>query len=190
MTYHLAQCNIVKLKAPLDSPVVAGFVAALDPINALADVAPGFVWRLNVDGGYATSIRVFADDRILLNLSAWESMEALRQYVYQSDHKDILRRRREWADCLTESRRRCGGFAPGPFPKRPRPWNGWNHWSDWDPLNTPSISEHRSTHRLRWNRSSGISPSQSTRSQARWSCRFSATWNPLARVGSKHGRRF
>jgi len=50
MTYHLAQCNIVKLKAPLDSPVVAGFVAALDPINALADVAPGFVWRLNVDG--------------------------------------------------------------------------------------------------------------------------------------------
>jgi len=100
MTYHLAQCNIVKLKAPLDSPVVAGFVAALDPINALADVAPGFVWRLNVDGGYATSIRVFADDRILLNLSAWESMEALRQYVYQNDHKDILRRRREWADCF------------------------------------------------------------------------------------------
>ncbi len=98
MPFHLAQCNVVKLKAPLDSPVVAGFVAALDPINALADVAPGFVWRLKTDEGDATSIRVFADDQILLNMSVWESIEALRAYVYQSDHKDVLRRRRAWAD--------------------------------------------------------------------------------------------
>jgi hypothetical protein len=98
MTFHLAQCNIVKLKAPLDSPTVAGFVAALDPINAVADAAPGFVWRLKSDDGNATSIRVFADDQILLNMSVWESTEALRIYVYKSDHKEVLRRRREWAD--------------------------------------------------------------------------------------------
>jgi hypothetical protein len=98
VTFQLAQCNIVKLKAPLDSPVVAGFVAALDPINALADTAPGFIWRLKTDGGNATSIRVFADDQILLNLSVWESMEALTQYVYRSGHKDVLRQRRSWAD--------------------------------------------------------------------------------------------
>ena len=98
MTFHLAQCNIVKLRAPLDSADVAGFVAALDPINALADSAPGFVWRLKTDDGDATSIRVFADDQILLNMSVWESMEALKEYVYRSGHRDVLRRRREWAD--------------------------------------------------------------------------------------------
>jgi hypothetical protein len=98
MSFHLAQCNIVKLKAPLDSPVVADFVAALDPINALADAAPGFVWRLKSEDGDATNIRVFADDQILLNMSVWESVEALKSYVYQSGHKEVLRRRREWAD--------------------------------------------------------------------------------------------
>ena len=98
MPFHLAQCNVVKLKAPLDSPEVAGFVAALDPINAVADAAPGFVWRLKTDEGDATSIRVFADDQILLNMSVWESIEALKAFVYQSDHKEVLRRRREWAD--------------------------------------------------------------------------------------------
>jgi hypothetical protein len=98
VTFHLAQCNIVKLKAPLDSPVVAGFVAALDPINALADSAPGFVWRLKTDDGDATKIRVFSDDQILLNLSVWESMDSLTQYVYRSGHKDVLRQRRQWAD--------------------------------------------------------------------------------------------
>jgi len=98
VAHHLAQCNIVKLKAPLDSPVVAGFVAALDPINALADSAPGFVWRLKTDDGDATSIRVFDDDHILLNMSVWESIEALTGYVYRSGHKEVLRQRREWAE--------------------------------------------------------------------------------------------
>lgn len=98
MPFHLAQCNVVRLKAPLDAPEVAGFVAALDPINAVADAAPGFVWRLKTDEGDATSIRVFADDQILLNMSVWESIEALKAFVYQSDHKEVLRRRREWAD--------------------------------------------------------------------------------------------
>lgn len=98
MTFHLAQCNVVKLRAALDSPTVAGFVAALEPINAVADSALGFVWRLKTDDGDATSIRVFDDDQILLNMSVWESMEALSNYVYRSAHKDVLRQRRQWAD--------------------------------------------------------------------------------------------
>ena len=56
------------------------------------------MWRLKTDDGDATSIRVFDDDQILLNMSVWESMEALKLYVYKSDHKEVLRRRREWAD--------------------------------------------------------------------------------------------
>src|SRR5665213_2570310 len=84
------------LSAPLESPFVAGFVAALDPINALADEAPGFVWRLTGADGNSTSIRAFVDDQLLLNMSLWESLEALKLYVYQRGHRDVLRRRREW----------------------------------------------------------------------------------------------
>ena len=57
--YHLAQCNIARLRAPLDSPALVDFVAALEPVNALADRAPGFVWRLQTEEGDATAIRAF-----------------------------------------------------------------------------------------------------------------------------------
>ena len=94
--WHLAQVNIALLKAPLDSPEIADFVANLEPINALADGAPGFVWRLQTEDGDATAIRAFDDARIIVNLSAWESVEALAEFVYRSRHIDVLRRRREW----------------------------------------------------------------------------------------------
>ena len=117
MTFHLAQCNIVKLKAPLDSPVVADFVAALDPINALADAAPGFVWRLQSEDGDATSIRVFDDDQILVNMSVWESIEALREYVYRSDHKDVLRQRRQWAERVESAQSAMWWVRAGDVPE-------------------------------------------------------------------------
>jgi hypothetical protein len=44
--YVLAQVNIARMRAPLDSPLLADFVADLDPVNATADTAPGFLWRL------------------------------------------------------------------------------------------------------------------------------------------------
>jgi hypothetical protein len=117
MTFHLAQCNIVTLKAPLESPDVAGFVAALDPINALADAAPGFVWRLKTDDGDATSIRVFTNDQILLNMSVWESIDALKHYVYQSGHKEVLRRRREWAERVDGVRAAMWWIRAGTLPE-------------------------------------------------------------------------
>ncbi len=95
-SYHLAQVNVAQLAAPLDSPQLADFVAALDPINALADDSPGFVWRLQTEDGDATAIRAFPDDRIIVNLSVWESVEALADFVYRSDHAGVMRRRREW----------------------------------------------------------------------------------------------
>src|SRR5437660_6005004 len=94
--YHLAQLNIGILRGPLDSPIVAGFVAALDPINALADASPGFVWRLQTEDGNATAIRPFDDDQMIVNLSVWESIDALAAFVYRSDHVSVMRRRREW----------------------------------------------------------------------------------------------
>jgi hypothetical protein len=100
---HLAQINVGRLRAPVDSPLVAEFMAALDPINALADTSPGFVWRLQTEDGNATSVRPYEDDEILINLSVWESIEALDTFVYHSDHTGYLRRRREWFGRMDEA---------------------------------------------------------------------------------------
>ncbi len=95
-SHHLAQINIARMLAPLDDPLMAGFVEQLDPINALADRSLGFVWRLQDEAGDATSIRVFEDESILVNMSVWESMEALQDYVYRSRHLGLLRDRKRW----------------------------------------------------------------------------------------------
>jgi hypothetical protein len=101
---HLAQINVGRLSAPLDDPVTAEFVALLDPINALADASPGFVWRFVTEGeGNATNARPFDDDLLIINFSVWETHTALWNYVYRSAHLDVLRRRREWFTRMTES---------------------------------------------------------------------------------------
>jgi hypothetical protein len=96
MGYHLAQINIARLIAPLDDPRIAEFVAQLEPINALADGAPGFVWRLKSETGNATEIAYNDDPFIIVNMSVWESVEALRAYVYRSDHARVFRDRAKW----------------------------------------------------------------------------------------------
>ena len=80
-TYHIAQVNIGQIKAPLEDQVMSGFVARLDEINALADSSPGFVWRLQSPAGNATYLRPYENDRILLNMSVWETIDALKDYV-------------------------------------------------------------------------------------------------------------
>jgi hypothetical protein len=94
--FHLAQVNIGTIRAPLDDPSMEGFTSALDRINAVADESPGFVWRLSTPEGDATSIRPFEDDCTLVNMSVWESFEALHRYVYEGPHLKLLRERREW----------------------------------------------------------------------------------------------
>ena len=94
--YHLAQINIARMNAPLADDRMAGFVAQLDRINQLADESPGFVWRLQTDEGDATSLRVFDDPMLLVNLSLWESFAALKAYVYSSEHRNLLRDRQRW----------------------------------------------------------------------------------------------
>jgi hypothetical protein len=84
------------MKAPLEDPLMADFVAKLDSINALADDSPGFVWRLQTDEGNATYLRPYDDDQILFNLSVWQTLEDLLRFVYRSAHVEVLRRRQEW----------------------------------------------------------------------------------------------
>lgn len=94
--HHLAQLNVARLRAPLDSPPLADFVALLPEVNGLAEQHPGYVWRLQDDTGDATSLRPFAPD-VIVNLTVWESVEALRDFTYRSaEHLESLRRRREW----------------------------------------------------------------------------------------------
>jgi Domain of unknown function (DUF3291) len=96
--WHLAQLNIAHPLAPLDDARMAGFVGGLAEVNALADAAPGFIWRLrDEDAPDATSLRPYGPD-IMVNYSVWESVEALRDFVYRGPHLESLRRRREWFD--------------------------------------------------------------------------------------------
>ncbi len=95
MTYQLAQLNLAHLKAPLESPQLAGFVSALARINALAEQSPGFVWRLQDDAGDATALRPLGEN-VLVNMSVWQDVASIRRYVYESEHVQFLRRRREW----------------------------------------------------------------------------------------------
>ena len=94
--HHLAQLNVAKMRGAGDSELMASFMAQLDEVNSVADAASGFVWRLQTDDGDATSIQAFEDDRILVNMSVWESIQALRDYAYAGRHLEVLRNRREW----------------------------------------------------------------------------------------------
>jgi len=93
---HLAQVNIGTMRAPTDDPAVSEFMDNLDQINAKADAAPGFVWRMQTAEGDASSIRAFPNPLELVNMSVWQSVETLRDYVYRSDHVDFFRRRADW----------------------------------------------------------------------------------------------
>lgn len=114
--HHLAQLNIASLKAPLDSPLLADFVANLDRINQLAEQAPGFVWRLQDEDGDATAIRPFGE-QMVVNMSLWRDVASLSAYAFQSAHVEIMRRRREWFERQDEAYAVLwwvpGGHRPG-----------------------------------------------------------------------------
>ena len=96
MPHHLAQINIARLVAPIDDPGIADFVSQLDAINALAEGATGFVWRLQSSSGNATDIAYDDDPFVIVNMSVWQSVESLRDYVYNSGHIAVFRDRAKW----------------------------------------------------------------------------------------------
>jgi Domain of unknown function (DUF3291) len=96
MKFHLAQINIGRLAAPIDDPKIAEFVSQLDAINAIADDAPGFVWRLKTESGNATDVVYNDDPFVIVNMSVWASLEALRDYAYKSEHVRVMRDRAKW----------------------------------------------------------------------------------------------
>lgn len=113
---QLAQVNIALPIAPLSTPQLAGFVAELDAVNALADAAPGFVWRMQTEDGDATAVRGFGDDQIIVNMTVWDSPEALGAYVYSGHHREVMVRRREWFVPLREAFQVMWWIADGTIP--------------------------------------------------------------------------
>jgi hypothetical protein len=99
---HLAQLNIGRLRAPLDDPTIDDFRNNLARINALAEISPGYVWRLQDESGDATGIKLFEDDLTIINLTVWTSVETLADFAYRSDHVELLRRRREFFEPPTQ----------------------------------------------------------------------------------------
>ncbi len=118
-SFHLAQVNVARMREPLDRPSMQAFVEGLEPINALADASPGFVWRLQTEAGDATSLRVFDDDWLIVNMSVWDSLEALKTYVYRSSHAEVLRRRQEWFDKMVEANVALWWIVAGTLPTLP-----------------------------------------------------------------------
>ncbi len=102
-TFHLAQFNIALAKAPLISPLLKGFVERIDEINALADVHEGFVWRLQDESGSAMLIQAFDSPDLLINMSVWGSVEALKKFTYQTMHKELIRDKKQWFHHIKES---------------------------------------------------------------------------------------
>src|SRR6476646_7069993 len=93
--FHLAQVNIGQARGAMDQPIMAGFVAQLVAINALADESPGFVWRLQTEVGDASAVPPYADDPVLINLAGGVGRAALLAFVVRSAHTDVMRQRRE-----------------------------------------------------------------------------------------------
>jgi len=114
--FHLAQINIGRAVGEVDGPLLTDFMAWLDPINALADDAPGFVWRLQDESGNNTALRPYEDDRMIVNMSVWESFEALYEFVYRSAHVEVFKRRREWFERFPTSYQALWWMPVGTIP--------------------------------------------------------------------------
>ena len=100
--WEIAQLNVGRAVSPLDEAPMVDFMARLDEINALAQRSPGFVWRLQGDGGNNTDYKVDDGDPLfIVNLSVWSSLEDLHAFTYRSDHRTVFARRYEWFERRT-----------------------------------------------------------------------------------------
>lgn len=114
---HLAQVNVSRLLAPIDSPQLAGFVARIEAVNASAEAAPGFVWRYTDPVSWAKSRRIFGDYQLVVNLSVWTSPEALQAFAFADErHAEALRERRSWFAAPTMPMVACWWVTAGDPP--------------------------------------------------------------------------
>lgn len=113
---QLAQLNIAKPKFDLESPFIADFVDNLDPVNATAEASAGFIWRLKDDSGAATNIRPLDDPDMLVNMSVWQDVESLKNFMFRTHHIDFLKRKKEWFHSDSEENYVLWWIANGHIP--------------------------------------------------------------------------
>jgi hypothetical protein len=117
MSFHFAELNVARLIHPLDAPQNAEFVSVLAAVNAIAEVSPGFVWRLIADDGRSASyVAAYDDPQLIINLTVWTDPESLRHFTYRSGHGAYFRRRREWFEEPTQPQMVCWWIPEGTVP--------------------------------------------------------------------------
>ncbi|MCW8335877.1 DUF3291 domain-containing protein [Vibrio sp. SCSIO 43135] len=99
---RLAQLNIALAKYPLDAPEIQEFVDNLELVNGIAESSEGFIWRLKDESGDATNIKAFDDPNMIVNMSVWESVDSLKNFMFRTHHRDFMRRKGEWFHRLPE----------------------------------------------------------------------------------------
>jgi hypothetical protein len=117
-SFHLAQFNVARLAAPVDAPQSSEFREALDRINALAEAAPGFIWRATGAGFDSEKPAEDIDPMILANLSVWTSVEALAAFAYRTGHGHFVKHRRLWFEPATRAYQAMWWITAGTLPDR------------------------------------------------------------------------
>ena len=113
---HLAELNLARLKYDADDPRVAPFMKALDAVNAIAERSEGFVWRYTGETGQAVDTRVEGDPRVIVNMSVWEGVAPLENFVWNTVHRKFYQRRDEWFDAFDGMHLAMWWVTPGTEP--------------------------------------------------------------------------
>ena len=99
---YIAEFNWGVLKADWEDPLVAEFVDNLDRVEAIADRFPGFIWRLPPEEmehqqiGQNSPIDWADNVRVASTLSVWDSIDALKAYVYKGVHGQFFDKGGQW----------------------------------------------------------------------------------------------
>jgi Domain of unknown function (DUF3291) len=140
---HLAQLNIGRLRAPIDDPSIDHFRLNLARINSLAEASPGYVWRLQDEAGDATGIKAFDDELEIINLTVWESIDALADFTYRSGHVELLRRRRDFFEPSAQATLCLWWIPAGTIPMVEEAVARLDHLRDHGPTPTAFTFRHR-----------------------------------------------
>ncbi|MEP3630612.1 MAG: DUF3291 domain-containing protein [Hyphomicrobiales bacterium] len=99
---HIAELNLSEWKIDANSDAARGFLDNVDKVNAVADRAKGFVWRLLDEQRDEFGRNPVCDtDNVLMTLSVWESAEDLEDFVWNTVHKRIYNRKNDWFGKMT-----------------------------------------------------------------------------------------
>jgi hypothetical protein len=92
---QLAQINIARMLAPLESQKMKEFRAFLAPVNLLAESSPGFIWRYSDENAHQFGMP-WEDEMIIVNMSVWQDMDTLHNFTYQTVHSYFIKSRKKW----------------------------------------------------------------------------------------------